>query len=89
MIILARVELYDRLVTDEVRKELSAFIETEQPKKVVVNLQNVAYCSTEVINGFLRTRKRLGMYGGQLRAAPLAGRGFRVTAVFPLAGTGA
>ena len=29
------------------------------------------------------------MYGGEVRAAPLPGRGFRVTARFPLAGTAA
>ena len=27
------------------------------------------------------------MYGGEVRAAPLPGRGFRVAARFPLAGT--
>jgi signal transduction histidine kinase len=40
-------------------------------------------------HGITGMRERVGMYGGQLRAAPLPGRGFRVTAVFPLAGTGA
>jgi signal transduction histidine kinase len=40
-------------------------------------------------HGITGMRERVGMYGGQFRAAPLPGRGFRVTAVFPLAGTGA
>ena len=40
-------------------------------------------------HGITRMRERVGMYGGQFRAAPLPGRGFRVIAVFPLAGTGA
>jgi signal transduction histidine kinase len=40
-------------------------------------------------HGITGMRERVGMYGGQFRAAPLPGRGFRVTAVFPLAGAGA
>jgi signal transduction histidine kinase len=40
-------------------------------------------------HGITGMRERVGMYGGQFRAAPLPGRGFQVTAVFPLAGTGA
>jgi len=39
-------------------------------------------------NGIIGMRERAAMYGGELRAAPLPGRGFRVTACFPLAGTG-
>jgi signal transduction histidine kinase len=40
-------------------------------------------------HGITGMRERVGMYGGQFQAAPLPGRGFRVTAVFPLAGPGA
>ncbi|MGH3207632.1 MAG: sensor histidine kinase [Trebonia sp.] len=39
-------------------------------------------------NGIIGMRERAAMYGGEVRAAPLPGRGFRVTAQFPLAGTG-
>ena len=39
-------------------------------------------------NGIIGMRERAAMYGGEVRAAPLPGRGFRVTARFPLAGTG-
>jgi signal transduction histidine kinase len=38
-------------------------------------------------NGIIGMRERAAMYGGEVRAAPLPGRGFRVTARFPLAGT--
>jgi signal transduction histidine kinase len=38
-------------------------------------------------NGIIGMRERAAMYGGKVRAAPLPGRGFRVTARFPLAGT--
>ncbi len=40
-------------------------------------------------NGIIGMRERAAMYGGKVRAAPLPGRGFRVTARFPLAGTAA
>jgi signal transduction histidine kinase len=39
-------------------------------------------------NGIIGMRERAAMYGGEVRAAPLPGRGFRVTARFPLTGTG-
>jgi len=38
-------------------------------------------------HGIIGMRERVGMYGGEFRAAPLPGCGFRVTARFPLAGT--
>jgi signal transduction histidine kinase len=39
-------------------------------------------------NGIIGMRERAAMYGGEVRAVPLPGYGFRVTARFPLAGTG-
>jgi signal transduction histidine kinase len=36
-------------------------------------------------HGIAGMQERVGMYGGEFRAAPLPGRGFRVTARFPLA----
>jgi signal transduction histidine kinase len=38
-------------------------------------------------NGIIGMRERAAMYGGEVQAAPLPGRGFRVTARFPLADT--
>jgi signal transduction histidine kinase len=43
--------------------------------------------SPAVGHGIIGMRERVGMYGGEFRAAPLPGRGFRVTARFPLADT--
>jgi signal transduction histidine kinase len=39
-------------------------------------------------SGIIGMRERAAMYGGELQAAPLPERGFRVMARFPLAGTG-
>jgi signal transduction histidine kinase len=38
-------------------------------------------------NGIIGMRERAAIYGGEVRAAPLPGRGFQVTARFPLGGT--
>jgi signal transduction histidine kinase len=38
-------------------------------------------------NGIIGMQERAAMYGGEVLAAPLQGRGFRVAARFPLAGT--
>jgi signal transduction histidine kinase len=40
-------------------------------------------------HGMAGMQERVGMYGGEFRAAPLPGRGFRVTARFPLAASAA
>ncbi len=43
--------------------------------------------SPAIGHGIVGMRERVGMYGGEFQAAPLPGRGFRVTARFPLPGT--
>jgi signal transduction histidine kinase len=49
-----------------------------------------ADCELPVVgNGIIGMRERAAMYGGEVQAAPLPGRGFRVAARFPLAGTAA
>jgi signal transduction histidine kinase len=35
-------------------------------------------------HGIVGMRERVGMYGGEFRAAPLPGRGFQISARFPL-----
>lgn len=40
-------------------------------------------------HGIVGMRERVGMYDGEFLAAPMPGRGFRVTARFPLTGAGA
>ena len=43
--------------------------------------------SPAIGHGIIGMRERVGMYGGEFRAAPQPGRGFRVTARFPVEGT--
>ena len=46
---------------------LTAPIETELPKELVVSFKGVLCCSTAVINGLLRAKKQLLVSDGSLR----------------------
>lgn len=87
VIILTNVALYDRLMTDEVRKEMMRFIAAEVPRKLVVSFQEVAHCSTEVINGLIRARKQVLAYGGEFRLCLLRQELRQVLRVLKLDGT--
>jgi anti-anti-sigma factor len=87
VIILANVELYDRLMTDEVRQELITLIDAEKPLKVVISFEEVAHCSTEVINALIRARKRVLSYGGEFRLCLVRQEMRQVLRVLKLDGT--
>lgn len=61
------LRLFDTLIVNELQDELLALIDKEQPKKVLVNFDGVSHCSTAVINGLLRAKKRLMTSGGQIK----------------------
>ena len=44
-----------------------AVIQQEQPKKLLINFDGVTHCSTAVINGLLRAKKRVVSEGGQIK----------------------
>jgi anti-anti-sigma factor len=60
-------KLADALVVTELQDELLDFIEGENPTNVLVSFNGVNQCSTAVINGLLRAKKRLMADGGQLK----------------------
>lgn len=64
---LVDVRLFDTLVVNELQDELLELIEKHRPKKLLVNFDGVSHCSTAVINGLLRAKKRLMPLGGQLK----------------------
>jgi len=60
-------KLSDSLTVSEFQDELLGMLESEQPKNVVVSFNGVLHCSTAVINGLLRAKKRLLTIDGGLR----------------------
>lgn len=87
VIILSNVELFDRLMTDEVRQELLDFIDTERPSKLVISFEEVTRCSTEVINGLIRARKRTITHGGEFRLCLVRQEMRQVLRILKLDGT--
>ena len=87
VIILGNVELFDRLLTDEVRQELLDFVDAEKPAKLVVSFEDVTRCSTEVINGLIRARKRAISHGGEFRLCLVRQEMRQVLRILKLDGT--
>jgi anti-anti-sigma regulatory factor len=59
--------LADALVVTELQDELLDLIESQNPTHLLIDFRNVAQCSTAVINGLLRSKKRLLADGGELK----------------------
>jgi len=64
---MADPRLFETLLVNELEDELLSIIDQQQPAKVVVNFERVTHCSTSVINGLLRGKKRLKRTGGSLK----------------------
>jgi len=64
---MADPRLFETLLVNELEDELLSIIDQRQPMKVVVNFERVTHCSTSVINGLLRVKKRLTRTGGSLK----------------------
>lgn len=56
--------LADAMAVNELQDELLLLLEREPTKKMLVSFKNVTQCSTSVINGLLRAKKRLLTGGG-------------------------
>ena len=52
-------KLFETMIVSELQDELVTFVETLRPKKVLVSFELVTHCSTAVINGLLRAKKRV------------------------------
>lgn len=64
--------LFDAIIINELQDELLAMLDKQQPRKLLVNFENVAQCSTSVINALLSAKKRLRISGGDVRLCHLA-----------------
>jgi len=65
-------KLSDSLTVSEFQDELVEMIDADGPQKVVISFKGVLHCSTAVINGLLRAKKRLLTNEGALRLCGMA-----------------
>ncbi len=71
VVVVANPEIQERLLVHELGDELIDVVEKVKPKKLVVDFQRVTYCSSEVIGGLIRTRRRVKAEGGQMKLCSL------------------
>jgi anti-anti-sigma factor len=55
------------LLVGEFQEELQKFVESQAPKRVVIDFGRVAFCSSAVIDALIRAKRRLVSAGGQVR----------------------
>jgi anti-anti-sigma regulatory factor len=64
--------LFDTLIVTEFEDELLDFVGMHSPQNVLIDFDVVTHCSTAVINGLLRAKKRLVARKGQLALCGMA-----------------
>ncbi len=69
---LANTGGYDTVDYGDLQTALLNFAEQTHPQLLVVDLSNVGYCSTAVINALMQLRNQLAEHGGSLRLAGMS-----------------
>jgi len=65
-------ELSDLVLQNQLSDALTEFVETHQPKNLLLDLSEVEYCATGVINTFLLIRKQVLELGGAFKLCALS-----------------
>jgi anti-anti-sigma regulatory factor len=60
-------KLFDTTTVTQLQDELLRLVDAERPSKAVVDFARVVHCSTAVINGLLRAKRRIIANGGELK----------------------
>ncbi len=60
-------KLFDTEIVTQLQDELLRLVDTDKPHKLVVDFARVVHCSTAVINGLLRVRRRMLRQDGCLQ----------------------
>ncbi|MEO8493687.1 MAG: STAS domain-containing protein [Planctomycetota bacterium] len=60
-------KLFDSTTVTELQDELLLVVNTARLKRAIVDFSRVVHCSTAVINGLLRAKKRIQANGGKLK----------------------
>jgi anti-anti-sigma regulatory factor len=58
--------IFDTIVVSDLEDELLDLVELQAPERLLIDFRKVTQCSTSVINGLLRAKKRLMNRDGQL-----------------------
>lgn len=66
-------KLFDTTTVTELQDELLRVVDTERPSKAIVDFSKVVHCSTAVINGLLRAKRRIQANGGALLLCGMTG----------------
>ena len=60
-------KLFDTITVTQLQEELLRLVDTERPSRAIVDFSRVLHCSTAVINGLLRAKRRIVSNGGELK----------------------
>lgn len=60
-------KLFDTTTVTQLQDELLRLVDAERPSKAIVDFVRVVHCSTAVINGLLRAKRRLTANNGALK----------------------
>ena len=66
-------KLLDMLDINELERELYQFVESRQPKGLVITFDSVTHCTSAVMNALLTAQQAVKSYGGTLRPVRDAG----------------
>lgn len=74
-----------RLLCDDLRHELADLVQRDRPSRLVLDMQAVDYCTSELVEGLLKARRTARSYGGRVRICGVRGRAAEVFRVLRLA----
>jgi len=72
MILLLEPRLLRAELLNSLRDELLKFVEADQPDKLLVFFGKVEYCASAAISGLLSVKRRLSVYGGDVKLCGLS-----------------
>ena len=55
---------FDRLLFNEIGDELIAYVDENNTRSLLINFENVTYCSSEVLGSLVRTHSHIAASGG-------------------------
>ncbi len=84
---LVNPSILERLLVNEIGDELVRYVEQEQPQKLVISFENVTHCSSEVIGGLIRVKKRVSANAGKMALCSMNHDIFRLFKITHLEGT--